>query len=75
MWLNVDFDRREYSCRLHHDNCRFILKTPTLYKGIGELKRDGGWLHFETVSQAEVWHKENYPKIPWKLCKTKKCFG
>lgn len=72
MWLNVDFDPREYSCRLHKENCRFILRKPTLYKGIGKLKRDGGWLQFETFEKAKTWHNNNYPKIPWKPCKV--CF-
>lgn len=68
-WLNVDFDPREYSCRLHRDDCPFILRTPTPYKGIGELKRDGGWLFFETIEEAKAWHRDKHPEIPWKPCK------
>jgi hypothetical protein len=75
MWLNVDTDPREYSCRLHRDNCGSIRKTPTPFKGIGEIKKDGGWLHFETVGETKAWHREKYPGIPWKLFKKKKCFG
>jgi hypothetical protein len=72
MWLNVDFDPREYSYRLHCDNCRFILRIPTPYKGISELKRDSGWLSFKTVREAKEWHEENYSEIPWKPCRI--CF-
>jgi hypothetical protein len=54
---------------LHRDDCRFILKTPTPYKGIRKLKRDGRWLYFETVEEAKKWHQANHPEIPWKPCK------
>ena len=72
MWLNVDFDPREYACRLHRDDCWVVRRrqlSPAEHKGFGHLGRDGGWLYFDTAKAAKAWHQANYPEIPWKPCK------
>ncbi len=44
-WLNVDTPTKR--CVIHRGACGYALaKRETPYKGIGRLKRDGGWLHF-----------------------------
>ena len=42
-WLNIDYPRCENV--LHRPGCRHeATKAETPYKGVGVLKRDGGWI-------------------------------
>jgi len=50
-WLNIDFPTG--NARLHSNSCRHSESVnPTTLKGVGKLKRDGGWLVFEAESDA-----------------------
>ena len=70
--VNVDFPNE--TCTLHRRNCgRKPLKEPK-YKGFGKMKRDGGWLSFETVEKAEShynrkWQRQGYKWIRCSYCK------
>lgn len=51
-WLNVDLPTKRSV--LHAAACRHAhAKHDTQYKGIGQLKRDGGWLSFATPEEAQ----------------------
>lgn len=51
VWVNVD--RPTAKEMLHAEHCRYVRdKHETELKGIGELKRDGGWLPFESLDEA-----------------------
>ena len=51
-WVNVDEpDNRK--CTIHGEECRYVLKSETPYKGIGRLKCDGGWFPFPSIEEAE----------------------
>lgn len=68
VWVNVD--KLTKKCTIHtNSGCRYLAnKRGTRYKGIGELKRDGGWLSFPTLTNAE-----NYCKTKHQNYKVKKC--
>jgi hypothetical protein len=49
--MNVDTPTRK--CTIHVEGCTYeVNKKDTLYKGIAEIKRDGGWLHFSTIQET-----------------------
>jgi hypothetical protein len=51
-WMNIDKPTKRIV--LHHLVCRHQkAKQETPYKGIRELKRDGGWLPFGSHCEAE----------------------
>ena len=58
-WLNVDIPTKSF---LHSEGCRFeVGKKATPHKGIGELKRDGGWLSFSSILEAKKFFEQKYP--------------
>ncbi|MED4018537.1 hypothetical protein [Sutcliffiella cohnii] len=58
VWMNIDKPTKK--CTIH-SNCSFIdKKSETKYKGILELKRDGGWLKFNSKDEALAYQKGNY---------------
>ena len=61
VWLNVDKPTKK--CTLHmNSSCTYMQKkSETPYKGIGHLKRDGGWLSFNDVKQATIYQETNFP--------------
>ena len=51
IWVNVD--KPAAKATLHADRCRYVQsKHETATKGVGELKRDGGWLSFGSIEEA-----------------------
>ena len=49
--MNVDKPTKK--CTAHVEGCRYELaKKETLLKGIGYLKRDGGWMPFPSLGEA-----------------------
>lgn len=66
VWLNVDKPLR--ICTLHTDNsCTYwIKKHETGYKGLGHLKRDGGWLSFINEKEAVIYQESNFPEYQFK---------
>jgi len=58
-WVNVDKPTKR--CIIHREGCRYEqAKDETLLKGIDELKRDGGWIFFPSIGEAE-----NYCQREW----------
>jgi len=60
-WVNIDFPLRRYTI---HQNlaCTLLRKREqTLYKGVGVLLRDGGWLMFPNTEEAMEFHNAQYP--------------
>lgn len=44
----------------HLDNCIFIPITDSKYKKINGLFRDGGWLYFKDLQEAQSYYEDNY---------------
>ncbi|AET68686.1 hypothetical protein Desor_3182 [Desulfosporosinus orientis DSM 765] len=61
VWLDVDQPTKK--CTLHmNGSCSYLQeKRETLYKGIGDLKRDGGWLSFSDPKLAKSYYQINWP--------------
>lgn len=59
IWLNIDKPTRK--CTLHaNSQCTHLLKKKeTMYKGLGRLKRDGGWLYFGSTRVAVLYFQGN----------------
>ena len=63
IWINIDKPLRKCTIHTNH-NCGFLRrKHATPLKGIGELKRDGGWLEFDGIVLAKKYCKEKFPKF------------
>ena len=63
-WVNID--RPWKKCVIHREECPWFrwvtYGDKPKFKGVGEPKRDGGWLPFVSISDAE-----NYCKREWYL--------
>lgn len=67
-WLNVDNPTK--IARLHRKGCRHELaKRETSFKGINQLKKDGGWLHFERRAQAGADVRTHHKGFQLRDCK------
>lgn len=58
IWLNVDKPLRK--CTIHQEGCSYLPTNETAYKGIGTIKRDGGWFNFENYCDAERFQREQF---------------
>ena len=57
--MNVDIPTKSF---LHVEGCRFeVNKKATLLKGIEEIKKDGGWFSFPSLSEAKKYFEQKYP--------------
>ncbi len=56
--FRVNVDKPTKKCTIHKEECRWVLRKETSYKGIGEIKRDGGWFGFASIGEAEDCQKE-----------------
>ncbi|HBV89351.1 MAG TPA: hypothetical protein DEF42_22490 [Desulfosporosinus sp.] len=63
-YTNQHVDKPLRTCTLHtDDSCIYwIKKGETSYKGLGHLKRDGGWLSFNDEKEAVVYKETSFPK-------------
>ena len=51
-WINIDIPTHAVIIVAAH--CRFVKeKTATPHHGVGELRRDGGWLDFISIQEAQ----------------------
>jgi hypothetical protein len=58
-WVNVDKPTKK--CTIHKKNCTYVVKQrETTLKGIGKLKKDGGWFDFKTNNEAENYCRSNF---------------
>ena len=60
LWMNIDKVFR--TCVIHRDECpwvRWVMNNKPQFKGINEMKRDGGWFSFSSLREAESrWRDE-----------------
>ena len=58
VWVNLN--RILKRCTIHIDpDCIYVInKRETQYKGIGKLKRNGGWIDFPDIESAQLFCKE-----------------
>lgn len=66
-WLNVDLSTN--ISKLHMGGCRYCKPRASTAKGLGRLRRGGGWLRFNTVEEAKKYHIDNLEKMIWQPCK------
>ncbi len=66
VWLNIDKPCKR--CTIHIEPCRYVSYyvkgegNPQL-KGIDKVERDGGWLSFSSIGEAEdCWKQDWEPK-------------
>ena len=65
VWLNID--KLTKRCTLHSaPTCIYLQnKEETEYKGIGELKRHGGWLEFPNETEAREFFLAKFERYHW----------
>jgi hypothetical protein len=68
VWVNIDKPTKK--CTIHSNmRCQYVLRrSETPLKGIGEIKRDGGWLPFETMIEAENYCSGNHTRYNISVC-------
>lgn len=67
-WMNID--KPNQRCVLHLNGCLYEKKKKqTKLKGIRILKKDGGWLNFDSVKEAEKYFKKTWKKRGYKYQK------
>ncbi len=66
-WLNVDIPTKKAT--LHALGCKYeIEKRETPLKGLGHLKRDGGWLGFASEADADIYARAKLSGYVIKKC-------
>ncbi len=71
-WMNIDKPKRR--CTVHSKVCRYsIEKKETSLKGIGKVKRAGGWMPFISIEEAtkyfdDEWYNLGYTFFPCRFC-------
>ena len=71
-WMNIDKPKKR--CTVHSEVCRYSReKSETSLKGIGTIKRDGGWMPFISIEEArtyfdENWYSPGYTFSPCRFC-------
>lgn len=63
VWVNVDKPTKR--CVIHADpECIYVIrKGETPFKGVGEIKRDGGWLKFSAIKEAQSFCRSKFPSF------------
>jgi len=73
-WLNIDKTTKK--CVIHINGCSYERKKEeTLWKGISELKRDGGWLSFTSMDEAERHFRNEWSKQGYELSRDCRCLN
>jgi hypothetical protein len=58
VFINIDIPTKKFT--IHHQ-CAYTKKLKeTPLKGVGQLKRDGGWLQIDGLKKAESLFEESY---------------
>jgi len=68
-WVNIDKTKRR--CTVHSEVCRYSReKRETSLKGIGAIKRAGGWMPFTSIEEARTYFDENWhrPRYTYSIC-------
>ncbi|GEL77833.1 hypothetical protein [Tenuibacillus multivorans] len=58
VWVNIDVPTQRFT--LHRECMHTNRMCETPYKGIGKLKRDGGWIRFRNIDVAVKRQEEDY---------------
>jgi 7-cyano-7-deazaguanine synthase in queuosine biosynthesis len=66
MWMNVDYPTKKIT--FHLDDCIFIPTTGSKYKKVNGLLRDGGWLYFKDLQEAQSYYEDNYKQYKCGNC-------
>jgi hypothetical protein len=66
-WLNVDSSTNMW--KLHKEGCRYGLPHNTNLKGIGEMKKGGGWFKFDSYKKANEFYRKNGSNALWQPCR------
>lgn len=60
VWVNIDIPTKQYVIHAVH-SCHYVSRqSESPYKGINELKRDGGWVSFDSKSNALSRHGKQF---------------
>lgn len=71
-WLNVDKPTKK--CTMHVEGCIFELeKRETPLKGIGRIKRDGGWFSFSSLQEIKNYFDEEWASRGYELSEKCQC--
>ncbi len=63
VWVNVD--KPTNCCTIHLDSCRHVAeKRETEFKGIQDMKRDGGWSELSTLREAREFAQRSLGDTP-----------
>lgn len=72
-WMNVD--RHLKRCVLHQAACRYAIgKHETPFKGVGRMKRDGGWLGFGSGAEARAYYDRDLQPEGFSLTECANCW-
>ncbi|SEQ93094.1 hypothetical protein [Piscibacillus halophilus] len=58
VWVNIDLPTKRLEVHRECAHTNQMCETP--YKGVGKLKRDGGWIRFRNAEVAIQRLKEEY---------------
>ncbi len=60
----MNIDKSMKKCTIHSDsNCSYVKnKQETEHKGVGEIRRDGGWLSFPNIREAKDYYLSKYDR-------------
>jgi hypothetical protein len=71
-WLNIDKPSKK--CILHTEGCTYETnKEATPNKGLGEIKRDGGWLSFSSRQETSAYFKHKWASRGYELSEGCRC--
>lgn len=62
VWMNIDKSSKKCTIYSDSDYLYFKNMNGTKYKGVGELKRGGDWLHFENIREANEYYLLKYDR-------------
>lgn len=67
-WLNVNYITGIW--KLHESSCRYCKPVENMFKGVNEIKKNGGWINFESASKALAYFEKNSKNDSiWQPCK------
>ena len=71
MLIILNVDKPDAKITSHDLNCKWVKKAKaTSLKGVGSLKRDGGWMIFTEVADAREFCEDRFPRYKVKTCGT-----
>ncbi|AXI10168.1 hypothetical protein CV093_15995 [Oceanobacillus sp. 143] len=65
-WINIDKPTK--TIKIHHTECKYIVKKETKYKGLERELRDGGWFLIDSSEAAQQFFYYSYPDFDRRQC-------